>query len=147
MSARSLVLDASVTVKALLRESDEADRTRALELLEAVRDGEIFLVQPPHWLAEVAAVITRLRPEIAVEAIDLLDAMELESAADAGIYKHASRMATQLDQHLFDTLYHAVALANDALLVTADGRYLKKAGKMGNIVALEDWQSPAEAAG
>jgi hypothetical protein len=53
--------------------------------------------QPPHWLAEVAAVIARLRPEIADQAIDLLDALELAVEADAQIYKRASRIATQLN--------------------------------------------------
>jgi predicted nucleic acid-binding protein len=95
-------------------------------------------------LAEVAAVITRLRPKIAAAAIDLLDTMELETAADAGLYKRASRLAQQLDQHLFDTLYHALALENDALLVTADDRYLRKAGRLGKIVALDEWAPPAE---
>ncbi len=143
-----LVVDASVAVKWFLPESPrEPDADHAAALLREVREGRVDLLQPPHWLAEVAAVITRLRPEIAAEAIDLLDAMELETAADAEVYKHASRLAKQLNQHLFDTLYHAVALANDALLVTADARYLRKATRVGNIVALDEWKSPAEAAG
>lgn len=143
-----LVVDASVAVKWFLPESPrEPDADQAAALLRAVREGGVDLLQPPHWLAEVAAVITRLRPEIAGEAIDLLDAMEFESTADPEVYKHASRLAKRLDQHLFDTLYHAVALANDALLVTADARYLRKARHAGNIVALDDWQSPAGADG
>ena len=143
-----LVVDASVAVKWFLPESPrEPDAEQAAALLRAVKESRVELLQPPHWLAEVAAVITRLRPEIAAEAIDLLDAMELETTADAEIYKHASRLAKQLNQHLFDTLYHAVAVANDALLVTADARYLRNAGRVGNIVALDDWESPAEAAG
>ena len=143
-----LVIDASVAVKWFLPESShEPDADRATALLRAIREGRVDPLQPPHWLAEVAAVITRLRPEIAAEAIDLLDAMELETTADAEVYKHASRLAKQLNQHLFDTLYHAVAIANDALLVTADARYLRRAARVGNIVALDEWKSPAGAAG
>ena len=139
-----LVVDASVAVKWFLPESSrEPDADRAIALLHAIREGQVDLVQPPHWLAEVAAVITRLRPEIAAEAIDLLDAMEFETSADAELYKRASRIAKQLDQHLFDTLYHALALANDALLVTADDRYLRKARPLGKVVALAEWKPPA----
>ena len=139
-----LVVDASVAVKWFLPESSrEPDADRATVLLRAIRDGRVALLQPPHWLAEVAAVITRLRPEIAAEAIDLLDAMELETSADAELYKRASCIAKQLDQHLFDTLYHALALANDALLVTADDRYLRKARPLGKVVALAEWKPPA----
>ena len=141
-----LVVDASVAVKWFLPDpSREPDADRAAELLRAIGDGRVELLQPPHWLAEVAAVITRLRPEIAAAAIDLLDSMELETATEAGLYKRASSLAQQLDQHLFDTLYHALALANDALLVTADDRYLRKAGRLGRIVALDAWAPPAEA--
>ena len=139
-----LVVDASVAVKWFVPDSlREPDADRAAALLRAIRDGQVNLLQPPHWLAEVAAVITRLRPKIADDAIDLLDAMELETSADAGLYKRASQLATQLDQHLFDTLYHALALENDALLVTSDGRYLRKARTLGRVVALADWQLPA----
>lgn len=142
-----LVVDASVAVKWFLPEpSREPDADRAATLLRAVRDGEVELLEPPHWLAEVAAVLTRLRPGIAAEAIDLMDAMELETAAGAELYKRASHLARQLNQHLFDTLYHALALENDALLVTADDRYLRKAGQLGNVVALDEWAPPAAAA-
>lgn len=140
-----LVVDASVAVKWFLpNPAREPDADRAAELLRAIGDGRVEILQPPHWLAEVAAVIARLRPGIAAAAIELLDAMDLATAADAGLYKRASRLAQQLDQHLFDTLYHALALENDALLVTADVRYLRKAGRLGKIVALEQWTPPAE---
>ena len=139
-----LVVDASVAVKWFLPVSSrEQDADRATALLHSVREGLVDLLQPPHWLAEVSAVITRLRPEIAAEAIDLLDAMEFDMVADAELYKGASDLATQLNQHLFDTLYHALALANDALLVTADDRYLRKARALGRVVALAEWKPPA----
>lgn len=143
-----LVVDASVAVKWVLPESPvEPDTDRAVDLLEAVRESRVELVQPPHWLAEVVAVISRLRPEVADQAVDLLDAMELAVEADAAVYKRASRMAQQLDHHLFDTLYHALALERDATLVTADDRYLRKATALGGIVALRSWIAPDGAVG
>lgn len=113
-----------------------------MEILKAVRDSRVELIQPPHWLAEVAAVISRLRPEIAGHAIDLLNALELAAEADAETCKRASRMAAQLDHHLFDTLYHALALERDAVLVSADDRYVRKAGPLGNVVSLQKWVLP-----
>lgn len=138
-----LVVDASVAVKWVFPGcANEPDAGRAVELLGAVRDGLVELIQPPHWLAEVAAVISRLRPEIASHAIDLLDALELAVEADARTYKRASRIAAQLDHHLFDTLYHALALERGAVLVSADDRYVRKAGKLGNVVSLREWVLP-----
>lgn len=141
-----LVVDASVAVKWVLPEpATESDSDRATALLNAIRESRVELVQPPHWLAEVAAVISRLRPEVANQAVDLLHALELAVEEDADIYKRASRIARQLDHHLFDTLYHALALERDAVLVTADDRYLRKAGALGGIVSLSDWIAPAAA--
>jgi predicted nucleic acid-binding protein len=50
-------------------------------------------------------------------------------------------LSIELNHHLFDTLYHAVALHTDSVLVTADAQYLNKAAKLGNIVSLADWVS------
>jgi len=138
-----MVVDASVAVKWVFPEpAAEPDSDRAAELLNAIRENQVELVQPPHWLAEVAAVIARLRPEITNQAIDLLDALELAVEADAEIYKRAGRIARRLDHHLFDTLYHALALERDAVLVTADDRYLRKAGAIGSVVLLSEWIPP-----
>ncbi len=58
---RRVVVDASVVVKWVLpTKEDEADTEKALSLLKSVRKGRLSLYQPPHWLAEVAAVIVRL---------------------------------------------------------------------------------------
>jgi predicted nucleic acid-binding protein len=142
-----IVIDASVVVKWVLNDSErEPDTSRALQLLEGIRDGSVEPLQPTHWLAEVAAVVTRLRPEIAETTLDLLDAMELPMATDLMIYKRASRLAAALNHHLFDTLYHAVALERDATLVTADAPYLRKAGHLGAIMALQAWGEAARRA-
>jgi predicted nucleic acid-binding protein len=86
----------------------EPDTEKALALVESVVRGRLEILQPVHWLAEVAAV--------------------------------AVRLAIETNHHLFDTLYHAVALEHeDAILVTADDRYYKKAERHGTIAALRDW--------
>ncbi len=140
-----LVVDASVAVKWFFPEPTiEPGADRAVKLLRAVQDKRIELLQPPHWLLEVTAVITRLRPQIALQAIDLLDALELSIANDLAVLKLASRLATELEHHLFDTLYHAVALERDATLVSADQRYVAKASRLGSVVSLVEWRMPPE---
>ena len=45
-----------------------------------------------------------------------------------------------MHHHLFDTLYHAVALENsNTMLITADDNYCKKAQALGRIQALREW--------
>lgn len=51
--------------------------------------------------------------------------------------RRAARLAADLDHHLFDTLYHAVELERDATLLTADRKYVRKAGQVGHLVLLD----------
>lgn len=136
-----VVIDASVVVKWVFPESAEEENVgEALALLTAIQRGRVDPLQPPHWLAEVAAVVSRLQPEIAEPVLDFLDAMEFPVANDLVVFKRASRMATELDHHLFDTLYHAVAWEYEGMLVSADDRYVRKAKRLGRIVPLASWR-------
>jgi predicted nucleic acid-binding protein len=135
-----LVVDASVAVKWLFPDpAVEPDADQALAVLESIRQGAIETLQPSHWLIEVAAVVSRLQPVIAEPAIELLEAMELPVVDSASILKLASRLSVELEHHLFDTLYHAVALERSATLVTADRRYYRKAERFGQVVELARW--------
>ena len=97
--------------------------------------------QPPHWLAEVAAVGVRLKPDsIAEDIADLQELGIVTGRVTPAIWKTACDIANQLQHHLFDTLYHAIAIKNDALLVTADERYFRKAKALGNILLLADYR-------
>ncbi len=60
---------------------------------------------------------------------------------DMPVLARAMSLADELDHHLFDTLYHAVAFEEEATLVTADRRYWTKARKLGNIVELGEWRA------
>ncbi|MGQ0657254.1 MAG: type II toxin-antitoxin system VapC family toxin [Chromatiales bacterium] len=136
------VIDASVIVKWFFPDPvRESDSNHALAVLKAIRERKAEPLQPPHWLAEVAAVIARLDPGIAEEAADLLDAMEFRVTGDAVIYKRAAVLAAELSHHLFDTLYHAVALEHDATLISADRRYFNKARHLGRIAYLPNWEA------
>jgi predicted nucleic acid-binding protein len=136
-----VVADASVVLKWLLREQGgETDVEPALRLLAAIREGEVTLIQPPHWLAEVAAVLARLSPRTADEDVGDLYAMEIPIADAPGIYLGACELARRTGQHLFDTLYHAVALESaETVLVTADERYYRSAVHFGGMIRLRDY--------
>lgn len=135
------VAHASVAIKWLLPSTAaEQDLDRAVALLKGVKSGQIALRQPPHWLAEVAAVLSRIAPTTARRNIEDLCAMRIPVIESQEIYVSASRLAVSLDRHLFDTLYHAVALAMpECTLVTADERYFDSARKEGSITLLRDF--------
>jgi len=131
-----IVLDASVIVKAL-SPLDEPEAERARDVWRRVGLGQTPALQPVHWLAEVGAVLARLSPGTADADVADLSLLELPVRGDLEVMRRAVRLAVDLDHHLFDTLYHAVALETDgATLVTADHRYLRKAEGQGRIAAL-----------
>ena len=131
------VIDASVAVKWFAVgdwAQTENDIDPALDILRSSTDGGVEFFQPPHFLAEVAAVLTRLDPDRALQNADDLAAMYITWAEPTVAYAMAIELARSLNHHLFDTLYHALALTTPgAVLVTADRRYFDKARHLGQI--------------
>lgn len=139
-----LTLDASVVLKWFFKFRDnEPDVGGALRLLREIDEARIQLAQPPHFIAEVVTVLAREKPDEAHD--DLLDLLSIESRTDntPNIYATALDLSVRYRHHIFDTLYHAVALNTPgATLITADLRYYNKARGEGQIILLADW-SPA----
>ncbi|MGR8953241.1 MAG: type II toxin-antitoxin system VapC family toxin, partial [Gammaproteobacteria bacterium] len=103
-----IVVDASVALKwFFLSREDEADCDLALAILSGIDEGRIQMLQPPHFIAEVTAVLAREKPEEAQD--DLFDLLNLESrfSVEPDIYATAMDLAIRCRHHLFDTLYHA----------------------------------------
>jgi len=43
----------------------------------------------------------------------------------------------------YDAAYHALALHEGGLMLTADAAYVRKAGRAGHVRLLRDWSGPA----
>ncbi|MGB5733045.1 MAG: type II toxin-antitoxin system VapC family toxin [Thiohalocapsa sp.] len=136
----TFVIDASVVVKWLFDDPDNERYTAlATDLMAAVVAGDVDVVQPPHWLIEVGAVLARQTPERAQRDLVLLDALGLPTRSSPATLARACTLAVDLEHHLFDTLYHATALEYHACLITADDRYHRKARTLAGISHLRDW--------
>ena len=135
------VIDASVAVKWFIADATvETDIDRAIQLLTSAQRDEIRFLQPPHWVSEVTAVLVRLAPKTVGSSVEALMALAfVKTANDVGHYQRAISLALKLDHHLFDTLYHAVALEEKATLITADRKYYDKAKRLGSILMLEEF--------
>ena len=137
---KRVVVDASVIVKWLLPDHPEEENAgEALKVLQLIKASKLEVHQPPHWLAEAAAVIARLSSDTAVEDIEDLCEMDFEILDSREVYLKAFDLSHTLNHHVFDTLYHAVAFnLPDTVLITADERYYRKAQSLGDIVLLKD---------
>ena len=137
------VVDASVASKWFAKgnwATREDDIEPALDILLASRNGTLDFYQPPHFLADVAAVLARLAPDTAPQCVQDIAAMNITWAAPTVACARAIELACELNHHLFDTLYHALALESpSAMFVTADRRYFDKAKHLGQIIWLPDF--------
>ena len=135
------VVDASVAIKWFIDDDDtEANIDQATQLLIAAQRGDALFLQPPHWVSEIAAVLARLTPKTASRSVTAILALEfVKTANEPNHYQQAISLAFELDHHLFDRFYHAIALESKGTLITADERYFKKAKRLGSILMLNDF--------
>jgi hypothetical protein len=70
--------------------------------------------------------------------------MEFPVLDELEVYVEATRLSAESGQHVFETLYHAVALhRRGTSLVTADERYYRNARHAGRVTLLQDFAVPA----
>src|SRR5262245_11783468 len=108
-------------------------------MLRRIRDRTIDAVEPPHWKAEIISVIARERPQRVSLTLGILATLPFTERAPIGCYRRAANISIELSHHLFDTLYHALALEEGATLVTADEVYFAKAKNLGSICRLAEF--------
>ena len=116
-----IVIDASVAVKWVLRETDSNEADALLD------DND--LIAPALWLAEAANALWRnvrvgqiTSAQASARSAELLRA----PVATLPIEPHVERalaLAIALDHPIYDCLYLAVALHHDTHVVTADRRF------------------------
>ena len=138
-----IVVDASVALKWYLKDRPEEQYVeQAIKIGDLIERGGLELFAPPHWPFEVIAVLARLAPNYIDEAIVELSAMGKPLVPGSSVLRRAANLSIRYNHHLFDMLYHAVALETGATLVTADDRYFAKAHGEGHIILLRDFQMP-----
>jgi predicted nucleic acid-binding protein len=140
-----LVVDASVALKWFFRGQPNELHIAEAEAVEAtIEQSGTELFAPVHWVTEVISVLARTKPCSVDDALGFLDDMRPAVSASAPTLKRAADLAIALNHHLFDTLYHAVALEEGATLVTADEVYFGKAKGLGCIQLLGDFRGDVE---
>lgn len=117
----TLVVDASVALKWVLEEAE----TQAAEAII----GSEPLLAPDFLMLECANVLAQqvrrrvLSAEQAGAGLRRIGAAGVRLIASAPLVAEAQRLAISLAASAYDALYLAVALAEDARLLTADARF------------------------
>lgn len=84
------------------------------------------------------AVVARKIPTEIDAALVLLHRIPCSIVEDVQILRLAAQQSAQINHHLFDTLYHSVAIEHQACLITADETYFAKARHLGSVQLLSN---------
>lgn len=136
-----VVPDASVILKWVLPDPKrERDVEQALYLRDSAVNGKISIKVPSLWLYEVGNTLARRFADRSQDLLDALMAFGLDESGMHGEWLDQIIVLTRrYNVTFYDAAYHALALVEKGVFVTADAKYVRKAGKAGAVVVLKEW--------
>jgi len=135
---RQYVVDASVILKWILGDERESDQGKAMQLLHTWVEGNVTISAPALWQFEVGNVMCRVIPEEAPEKMNLIVDLNIRSIALTDqICRLCFNWMKTKGVTFYDAAYLAVAYDIQAMLVTADERFVKKIGKGDHLCLLK----------
>lgn len=146
MNIDLIVLDSGAYAKLFLQEDGRDD---LLELLDHIGAQKMAVRCPDVFLYEVLSIAAQNGVALE-ETLDLIRSFEASYLTLAPLTGKELTLAMRMaeDGHeksgypsIYDSAYHALALAHDGVFITADKRHIAKAKKYGQVALLEDWQS------
>jgi predicted nucleic acid-binding protein len=146
VTCKRLVPDASVILKWVLPKDKEPHFEEAQAILGNFHNGFIDLLVPTIWIYEVGNLLGRKYPDEANRLITNLEAIGFKIIAPYPEWRQqALSLMKQYRVTFYDAAYHALAMTENALFVTADVAYIRKVGNQPEIMNLSDWldQFPA----
>lgn len=137
----TIVVDTSVIVKWFVAEAGHEDAVRLLQVGESRVCPDIALVETANALRRKLRM-NEVSTEQMYDAIRRLPVYLKNVIPSAGLLEDACELAAKLDHSVYDCMFLALARQEgDAVVVTADGVFLKKcvaAGFGDSIRHLED---------
>lgn len=137
--AKKYVLDASVVLKWVLNESEH--KRQAQKLQEDFMKGQIECSAPAHLFAELSNTLGRTFPDFAITLLSQLKQLGIREyiLSPKLCFLGVELMQKASKISFYDAAYHALALQEKAIFITADSRYYKDMHKEGNLLHLKDY--------
>ena len=144
MATPIVVPHASVILKWILPPAEEPDTDKALALRDSIASGGVRALAPELWVYEVGNLLARRFPSRAARLLDALLRLDLAIAPRSWRWL---RRALELTQRhgvtFYDAAYHAHAIVERGVFVTADSRYPQHAEEAGSVMLLSAWRATA----
>lgn len=141
----TLVLDACVLAKIFVKEKDTE---QVIELLRYCMDKEITIMCPDILRYELMQIA--IKKDLPINALwpfieqHLYSIVELVTP-DLQTWIQAEKIATHGHPKsgfptLYDSVYHATAIMNNATFITADKKHFAKVQAFWQVILLKDWK-------
>lgn len=131
--------DASVLLKLAAYETE--DLHEALIFEADIKSGKIHITIPSHCLFEICNILGRNRHHIALSFLSYLLQLNIEekfiTIERAGIAFQLMKKYSNIS--FYDASYHAFAIQEKGIFLTADEKYFRKTYREGAIMLLKDY--------
>lgn len=151
MSVPPIVLDSGVYAKLFLSEGDRAD---LLALLAFIGERRAAVFCPDVFLYEVLSIAAQNGVSLQT-TLDLIRQFEASYLTIAPLTPAQLTLAMRMaeDGHvktgypsIYDSAYHALAIALGGVFITADKRHVAKSRQHGHVVLLANWEQALKGA-
>lgn len=138
---RPLVMDASVILKWVLPPEAEPFQAQAIAIAQAIADGRVTALVPGLWYFEVGNILIRKYRADADQDLRDLQAQlgSCERPAFPEWQRETLRLTAAYPVTFYDASYHALAIVNRGVFVTADQKYLQAVAGEPHVMHLKDW--------
>lgn len=134
------VPDASVILKWVLPPDNEPYAEAAEAIRDAFVAGDVELLVPSLWLFEVGNTLARKYPQQADALLGTLESLHIPEAQPTPEWRSiAVRLTVQHQATFYDAAYHALAIAQNGVFVTADETYLERMSSEPHLRHLQAW--------
>lgn len=131
----TFLIDASLVLKSILNENPSV-AIKFEELTKKALDGSVQIISNKLIVAEVANGIrySERDSKLAQKYLDAFLALPIKFLTLSKVqYKKILTTSYELDATVYDTSYHVLAKAHNALFLTCDEKYYKKGKILGDI--------------
>ncbi|MGH8603406.1 MAG: type II toxin-antitoxin system VapC family toxin [Gammaproteobacteria bacterium] len=136
-----VVIDASVILKWVLPRGSEPYQDQAQVLATLLKAGSIRVGVPSLWYFEVGNLLARKYPLQADQQLANLRLIlePCEVSDKSGWQNKALALVQQHGVTFYDAVYHALAIIEQGIFLTADEKYLQMIGKEPHAMHFKDW--------